>query len=183
MMRRHRRCTWAAILAALAILAWVDHQGWLLAADRDDMARYHRHRAEVVDVIDGDTIEVALADPVEHSATTRVRLWGIDCPEVATPAHAAEPWAREATAETEALARGSIVTLRLEPQRTRGTFGRVLAHVDLPDGSILNERLLTDGLARADERWPHAALDAYARAERAARSEHRGIWSLPKPAR
>ena len=59
-----------------------------------------------------------------------------------------EAWSSEAGALTASLIDGATVVLRLEPQRRRGVFGRVLAHVELPDGSTLNERLLAEGFAR-----------------------------------
>ena len=78
--------------------------------------------------------------------------------------------------ELRTLADGREVVLYLESHRPRGTFGRILAHVELPDGSSLNEALLAAGLARVDERWPHALLGRYAQLERGARREGVGIW-------
>ena len=72
------------------------------------------------------------------------------------------------------------MTLTLEPHRTRGSFGRLLAHAQLPDGSSLNEALLAAGLARADDRWPHSLVGRYAQLERIARREGLGIWSPPQ---
>ena len=69
------------------------------------------------------------------------------------------------------------VTLALEPSRTRDVFGRLLAHVRLPDGRDLGEVLLDSGLARGVERWPHRYLGRYARAEASARLEGRGRWA------
>ena len=131
----------------------------------------------VARIIDGDTLEIEVPDPVHRRSTTRVRLWGVDCPEPAGPDRAGEPLADEARALTRSLAQGRMVTLTLESHRTRGTRQRILAHVELPDGTSLNEALLTAGLARADDRWPHAQLGRYAQAQRAARKDALGIWS------
>jgi endonuclease YncB( thermonuclease family) len=103
----------------------------------------------------------------------------VDTPEPAGRDRPAEPFADEARALTQELAAGGSVTLTLEPHRTRGSFGRLLAHVELPDGSSLNEALLAAGLARADDRWPHALVSRYARLQRAARREGLGLWSPP----
>jgi endonuclease YncB( thermonuclease family) len=65
----------------------------------------------------------------------------------------------------------------LEAHRTRGSYGRLLAYVELPEGGDLGAALLQAGLARADDRWPHARLDWYDRIERRARHEGVGIWS------
>jgi endonuclease YncB( thermonuclease family) len=69
-----------------------------------------------------------------------------------------------------------MVVLRLETQRTRGPMGDVLAHVRLPGGASLNQRILAEGLARTDERWPHAMLTRYAEIERSARRNGTGRW-------
>lgn len=163
---------------ALAVLILADRQGWLLVTRRDDYGRYHGRAFTVTSVIDGDTIEIEMPDPVEDRPTTRVRLWGIDCPEVAHPGRPeAEPWGPEAAARTRALALHETVTLHLEPSRLRGHYGRILAHVDLPDARRLNAVLLEEGLAYADDRWAHSELMAYAAAERIARAQQRGVWS------
>ncbi|MFW5682759.1 MAG: hypothetical protein ACOC1G_07110, partial [Phycisphaeraceae bacterium] len=81
--RRRRRFGSVAVVAAgLAMLA---------AADRlvdvpwsgDTMDRFHDREVRVVRVIDGDTLEVLL--PGQPGETFRVRLWGIDAPELARP--------------------------------------------------------------------------------------------------
>jgi len=173
-----RRWTIPALIIVLSVLIIADRQGWLLTARSDDYARYHGRSFVVTEVIDGDTIEVDVPDPVQNRPTTRVRLWGIDCPELA---HAGNPqggpWAEQARQRTRELALDASVTLELERSRLRGHYGRILAHVDLPDGRRLNAVLLRQGLARADDRWPHSQLSAYAAAEQTARTQQRGVWS------
>ena len=76
---------------------------------------------------------------------------------------------------------GHMVLLVLEPHQQRDSFARVLAHVEIADdanaGRSLNEALLEAGLAKADDRWPHARLTRYAQLENAARRQRIGIWS------
>jgi micrococcal nuclease len=172
-----RRLIGLACLAVLAMLIVADRSGCLLVRRIDDMAAYHGMQTRIVTVLDGDTIDVALPDALHDRPTTRVRLCGIDCPEPARPRQPAEPWAEEATALTRELTEDATITLWLESHSTRGVFGRVLAHVELPDGSFLNEALLAAGLAVADDRWPHAKLTRYAQLENAARQQGLGIWS------
>ena len=111
---------------------------------------------------------------------TRVRLWGLNCPEQASIDHEEEPLAAEATNMTKFLIEGGIVMLSLEPHRVRGTFGRVLAHVDIPDQGNLNIALLEAGLAITDDRWSHRWLARYAKAQRQAHEKRIGLW-LPVP--
>ncbi|MCC6907531.1 MAG: thermonuclease family protein [Phycisphaerales bacterium] len=166
------------MLAALVALSAADRAGWLLA-DRPDGELYHLISARVLRVIDGDTIEVEIADHIYQTATTRVRLIGVDCPETAHPSFSnqpAQPLAEEAAALTRELVDGRVVRLRLEPQGTRDLYGRLLAHVDLPDGASLAERLLAEGLARREDRWNHSMLMRYRQLELAARRARRGVW-------
>ena len=127
-------------------------------------------------VIDGGTIEISLPDRMQGQPFTVVRLWGIDCPRPAGRERYAQEHAGAARDLTRALAAGRSVLLTLETHRTRGPLGQVLAHVRLAGGTNLNERILAEGLARTDERWPHAQLTRYAQIQRAARRSGMGIW-------
>ncbi len=175
--RDPRRWPWLIVVAVLIALIVADRNGWLLVRHADDMATYHGARAQVVRVIDGDTIEIDIPDPREDRPVTRLRLWGVGCPELAKPHQPAEPFADEAAAMTHSLADGQVISLRLESHRTRGEYGRLLVHVELPDGSSLNEALLTGGYAEADDRWPHSLLGRYAQLQRTARRKALGFWS------
>jgi endonuclease YncB( thermonuclease family) len=94
---------------------------------------------KVVHVVDGDTIYVRL----DGGATERVRVIGIDTPEVG------DCQAAEATAATRSLADGRRVSLVGDPtQATRDRYGRLLAYVWLPGGRDLGYQLVADGHAR-----------------------------------
>lgn len=157
----------------------VDRAGLLSvgSAPAPDAARYDGRAARVTRVIDGDTIEVALADIKGGHRTTRVRLWGIDAPEPGRDDRPAEPVAEEATELVESLTLGREVTLEIEPHRARGGYGRLLAHVRLEDGSLLAARLLEKGLARADARWPHSELQRFIELEKEAKDRGVGMWA------
>ncbi len=182
-----RVCKALLIAGVLVALVIADRNG-LLLADTRDWQRFHGQRVRVSHVVDGDTIDVmplewvGLAGSGDAQAT-RIRLWGIDTPETAKPTlrEPGEPFAQEATAFTQRLAQGAEVTLTLETQRVRDRFGRLLAYVTLPDGTVLNERLLQAGLATADGRWDHAQRIRYALVEQVARRSRVGLWSTPEP--
>ncbi|MEM6334858.1 MAG: thermonuclease family protein [Planctomycetota bacterium] len=173
--RARRRLLFAIIAIAVAALIGIDRVGWLLVP-ADDHARYHLRDVTVVAVIDGDTLDVDLPD-APHP-TTRVRLWGIDTPERGDPAtHTPpEPGYQQATDAARQWALNQTVTLELEPHSTRGRHGRLLAHVRLPEGDLLNERLLEQGLARADPRFPHSRVERFDLLETAARKRRIGLW-------
>ncbi len=167
----------AAVLLGLAALVLLD-RGGLLSREGGDQRRYHEKWFTVVRVLDGDTLDVDIRDgDYPH---TRIRLWGVDCPEMhyddQGQAHP-EPWAEEATAYAWQLLDGRRVRLHLEPHSTRDRHGRLLAYVELVDAGVFNESLLLEGWARADQRFPHRHLQRYLTLEEQARSRRVGIWS------
>lgn len=90
-------------------------------------------------VIDGDTIVV--------DGGERVRLLGIDTPEVAHDGSKAEPCGDEATAMIEDALEGATVTLTSdEAQPSQDRYGRTLAYVEV-GGTDLSAQLLEAGLA------------------------------------
>ncbi len=167
------------MLVALVVIALIaaDRSGLLLVPRPGDLTTYCGVTARVRWVIDGDTFDVALPYRVNRRAATRIRLWGVDCPERARPDQPAEPFADEARELTRALVEQGPVTLYLEPHRTRGTFGRVLAHVEAADGRSINGALLEAGYAAVDERWPHSRLSRYAALQRGAQQRGAAMWS------
>ncbi len=186
------------LLLVLVFVSLLDRAGYLFAAPSESTL-YDARIAHVLRVIDGDTIEVDIPDQHNKTLTTRVRLWGIDCPEMNTPplvqrrsqnsrsittAQPPEPYAIEASDLARELAEGRMVRLRLERHRTRGPFGRVVAHVDIlpsdsdPNGPEINlaEQLLRAGLAENDPSWPHSLMTYFQQLERSARRRQLGFW-------
>lgn len=129
-------------------------------------------QATVAHHYDGDTLR--LADG------RRVRLLGIDTPEMNHRRGAPQPLARQALASTQSLLpRGGPVRLTRDRQ-TRDRYGRELAHAFRPDGASVEEALLREGLAVAFILPPNVAMaDCLLAAERDARGARRGLWSLP----
>ena len=167
----------ALIVAALIV---ADRNGWLLVHQADDMSAYHGVKTRAVRIIDGDTIEVDIADALSKKPATRVHLWGVDCPDLSRST--AEPWAQEAAGCTRSLVMNTEFTLWLESHQTRDAYGAILARIELPDGRIVNEAVLEQGLARADDRFPHTYLTRYAQLENSARRRRAGMWMNPRSA-
>ena len=116
-------------------------------------------RATVLDIVDGDTLDVLLGGVEE-----RVRIFGIDT------AERGEPCFREAGDRLTALA-GDEVAL-LPDVRNRDRSGRLLRYVYTPAGLSIDALLIAEGLALAWTqdgalRDPLVALEAQARNERA----------------
>lgn len=129
--------------------------------------------ADVVHVHDGDTVR--LRDG------RKVRLIGINTPELATEDSPAEPMAELAR---DSLRRAvgtsnSHVGLVFGEQR-RDHYGRTLAHLFGTDGHNFQAELLERGLALALTIAPNDAFsDCYRQAENTARCKQNGLWSQP----
>jgi micrococcal nuclease len=130
--------------------------------------------AVVTGHVDGDTVIVDIG-----GATERVRLLGIDTPEL----FANDGPECGATQAAEFTARSAPIGSSVELHRDvvpRDHYGRLLAVVT-PIGldQSLNASLLRHGWAQRLVIPPNGEHDAVlTRAEREARSDRRGIWSL-----
>lgn len=103
--------------------------------------------AEVVKVIDGDTLDVLARVWLGQTVHVRVRLDGIDTPELRGRCEGERVRAREARSWLVSQLAGRSVALR---QVRFGKYaGRVVARVELEDGQDLSTMLLRAGLARA----------------------------------
>lgn len=141
-----------------------------------DRTRYHGKAFHVVSVVDGDTLDVSIPDG--DSITTRVRLLGIDAPEMHGENRRPAYFAAEASESARQLASGKQVTLYLEEDGpTRGKYGRLLAYVTLPDDMVLNEVLVAEGYAYADLRFKHSYYHKYEQLEASARALRLGLWA------
>ncbi len=136
---------------------------------------FHNKKFLVVNVVDGDTVDIAHTpgDP----NTTRIRLLGVDTPETKHPRMPVQYFGPEATRFVTLQSLDQQITIRLDPASDiRGRYGRLLAYIELPDGSDLGEQLLTRGLAYAYTQYPSARRDHYIELERIARHAGVGLW-------
>jgi micrococcal nuclease len=121
----------------------------------------------VTRVIDGDTIDV--------STVGRVRLLGIDAPEIGRGFDTSAPFGREARDRLASLVFHRWVRLEREGPAV-DSYNRHLAYVVREDGVFVNAALVRDGLARVTARLPLARLDELKGAEAEARRARRGMW-------
>lgn len=131
-------------------------------------------RAIVINVADGDTIEVSLGGVIE-----RVRLIGVDTPETSHPSRPVECFGREAAAFTRAMLDGQTVLLEADPsQDNRDRFNRLLRFVWLPDGRLANYQIIAQGYGfEYTFRAPYRYQAQFKAAERAAREARAGLWA------
>jgi micrococcal nuclease len=124
-------------------------------------------------VIDGDTVVVAFDSKQQY-----VRLIGINSPEPNDPG-GPECYATEATKHLREISQTGLVVLHFdESQGMHDSYGRLLAYVELPDGTDLGMKMIEDGYAY--EYKYKSAYDRqmlYKESEKIAMEEERGLWS------
>jgi endonuclease YncB( thermonuclease family) len=146
---------WLVVLAALAA-------GQMVVGSPAPPAR--RFEAEVVGVIDGDTIDVLVG-----RQKTRIRIEGIDCPELA------QPFGRAA----KQFASDRVFGKRVEIlSQSTDRYGRTIARVRV-GGEDLGLALLKAGLAWQYTTYSHDPV--YGAAERGARTARQGLWADKDP--
>jgi endonuclease YncB( thermonuclease family) len=146
-----------------------------------DSARYDGNSFAVVRVVDGDTLHLDVPDG--DGRITKVRLLGIDAPEMGDAQNKPMYFAREATRFATDLALGKIVTVYLDQVAgSRDKYDRLLAYIALPDGRFLNEELLLGGYVYADLRFRHGYSYKYRQLEGSARAVKAGLWAGISPA-
>jgi len=120
----------------------------------------------VVEVFDGDTIRL--------DDNTKVRLIGVDAPEVDSPYGKQEPFGEESRAYLTAFLLHKRVSIKVgNPPQDR--YGRTLAYVYLGD-VLVNGRIIRDGWASAYRRFHHPWRDLFLAYEKEARSRGIGMW-------
>jgi endonuclease YncB( thermonuclease family) len=174
LLKRRKALGFVVTLLVVLAIALLDHKAELLPVG-DDWHRYHEQSFEVLQVVDGDTVVIRADDGDRGS--TRVRLWGVDTPELARDGRPAEPLAEEATEFVRLAVDGQRVTLHLQRHRVRDDFGRILAYVESEQGKDLGEALIDEGFSKHDARWSHDRSERYDAAQRRAREARRGLWA------
>ena len=129
--------------------------------------------AIVVEVVDGDTIELVIAGQTE-----RVRLLGIDAPESVHPTVPEQCFGAESSSSlAELLPPDTRVKLERDTE-LRDRYDRLLLYVyRLSDGLFVNSWLVSNGLADTlfyEPNLSHAATLTTARNQ--ARSNLAGLW-------
>jgi micrococcal nuclease len=158
------------MLDLLIALLWQLFSG-VVSNDTGEPAVFATTTAQVVRVVDGDTIVVRL-----NGREERVRYIGIDTPEVYADGEPA-CYAEEATAANRVLTKSGVVAL-VRDQQDRDDYGRLLRYV-YADDTFINEALAQAGYARTLSIPPnttHATVLADAVAE--ARAAQAGLWGV-----
>lgn len=126
-------------------------------------------QGRVISVVDGDTL-VVLTGP---GTTERVRLYGVDTPELE------QRGGPEATAFAEELLLFRKVSLTV---MDRDRYDRTVAIVSLKDGRIANAELVREGHAWVYRDYCREALcESWLVLERQAKKQGLGLWRDGRP--
>ena len=159
-----RRTPWVVVVIVVLLAAGRLFQSQQQADTPDVLSE---GECTVERVVDGDTLKL--------TDGARVRLVGVNTPELARDGKPAEPFAEEAKMFAEQFVNGKRVTLRFDLER-QDRYGRFLAYVLVNDQS-LGESLLKAGLAEAGNyRYSDSVKRRYRKLEAEAREAGRGMW-------
>ncbi len=152
--RTQRRTQWGSgwrvrplRLAALVLALGVASAAWDRVWPRGGSEAPGPVTAEVLAVIDGDTIDVRALIWIDQNVETRVRLAGVDTPELRGKCDRERDLAMAARAFVIDAVGGTMVTL--DDVRYDKYGGRVLARVRTVSGEDLATLIIAAGLGRA----------------------------------
>ena len=153
-------------LLLLALVALVVLRPW----EGNTQAGPPSATAEVVRVVDGDTIEARIGGEVED-----LRLIGVDTPETVKPGTPVQCFGPQASHFTKGRLEGQRVRLVFGVER-RDIYGRLLAYLYL-GGRFFNPILVQRGLARTLTIPPNDRFAGrFRRLELGAARAGRGLW-------
>lgn len=131
-----------------------------------------RYKNKVAYVYDGDTIKLENGE--------KIRLLGIDTPEVASHYQKATPGGNAAKKWLTKRLDGADVYLEYDQQQ-RDKYKRLLAHVFLENGEHINATLVKEGLAIVNLFPPNLRYkDELLVAQQMAQQQQLGMWAMKR---
>lgn len=140
--------------------------------DKQQLAKI-TDRAEVAKVVDGDTIYL--------NDGRKIRLIGINTPEIGRKGKPSQAFARQAKKTlSQLLKHNKMIGLAYDRDK-KDRYKRILAYVNLEDGRSIEQILLAKGMAHSIAVPPNdTRIDCYRMIERRAQNARLGIWQLPE---
>jgi micrococcal nuclease len=129
---------------------------------------------EVVKVVDGDTIDVEI-----DGQTERVRLLGVNTPEVVDPRQPVECFGREASDKAHELLDGKEVELETDSSQTdRDKYNRLLRYIRTKEGLFYNLEIIKLGYAHEyTYELPYKYQTEFKAAQLEAKNKKAGLWA------
>lgn len=124
-------------------------------------------------IIDGDTVDL--------DGEERVRLIGVDTPELHHPEKPVMYLARESYKFLRDLCLGKKVRLVYDkiniPSKHKDKYGRTLAYLYLEDETFINAEIIKQGYGFCYIEFPFKYMDTFRLYQREAREDSKGLWN------
>ena len=134
---------------------------------RKTPAQREERKAIVEKVIDGDTFVLTTGE--------KVRLIGVDTPELQREHMPVQYYAEEARRFLTRMVDGKQVTLKSDWQ-SKDQYERTLAYVYLEDTIFVNLEIVKQGYGFAYTRYPFEYMESFRRCQRQAMAHSTGLW-------
>ena len=109
--------------------------------------KMYQYRGRLERVVDGDTIDCILDLGFDITIRERVRLAGINTPEMRTKDLEEKELGLAAKMFVEGMFQTKGKTFTIETDYKRGKYGRTIGTITFDDGTVLNNTLLEEGHA------------------------------------
>lgn len=128
----------------------------------------------VTRIVDGDTIDVNINGKIE-----RIRLIGIDTPEILDPRKPVQCFGKEASEKAKNVLTGRKVSLESDTtQGERDKYDRLLRYLFLEDGTNFNMMMIAEGFAHEyTYSIPYKYQNEFKEAEKDAMNGNKGLWN------
>jgi len=172
---RRRKITLISAILTLFIVA-AQQLGWLNEVGQD-LQTNQPGLYTVVGFSDGDTISVDMNGKKE-----KIRFIGVDTPETHKPNTPVQCYGPAASAFTKNFIGNNKVRLESDALSTnRDRYDRLLRYVYLPDGALVNLRLIEGGFGFYYPYFPFDKSEQFAAAQQQAKSANKGVWGNCTP--
>ncbi len=165
-----------ALIVVSCLVFYAQQQGWLgsagKAVERDQPGLYNVHH-----FVDGDTIAVNMNGAVE-----KVRFIGVDTPETHKPNTPVQCYGPAAAAFTKNIIGHHRLRLESDSLSTnRDRYNRLLRYVYLPDGTLVNEKIIQNGYGFYYPYFPFSKSVQFSADQQTAIAAHKGLWGNCQP--
>ena len=127
--------------------------------------------ADLQEVVDGDTVRVNY-----EGSLIKVRMVGVDAPEINHPTIGEEPFGWEATDFLKGNVSDRICLVESSTGDLYDRYGRKLAYVYNEEGENLNLLIIASGLAEYYRTFSYDRKDSFKKAEKLAKEAGLGMW-------
>jgi micrococcal nuclease len=172
MKRGYRRYSLINVLVFTVFLIVANRYGWLQQPAKKAMQSQPGLYA-VQKFVDGDTVVVDM-----NGRSETIRMIGVDTPETHKPNTPVQCYGPEASSYTHSLIGKSSLRLEADPLDTnRDRYGRLLRYIYLPDGTLVEAKLIGEGYGFAYTQFPFQKKAQFIALEQSAKQSGKGLWA------